>query len=545
MTISYLRNYIFPLFFILPFITSGQINYSSILDNYFIEGLPNSPGFHLSIIKNGKLVYSKNQGLSDLEHGISITSKSVFNIASLSKQFTAFSIYLLEDKGSLELDDKIHKYFDGLPEYMSQITINDLIHHTSGIRDHVVLAMLAGHNVFSDNIPENLLMDMIKRQSSLEFEPGTKFSYSNSGYLLLAKIVETVSGQKFSEFTTEEIFQPLNMNSTLFMDNNKVIITNRAFAYSKNENGHYENSFSINERVGAGGLYTSGEDFAKWIENIKKNRLGINKQRVQKRLLEQHNLKNGKLNRYAGGLFISKYKDNVRISHNGSSGGYRSSFLYFPDEDLSIYAFSNASDFSLNLLKIVDLFLFEDIPESGKSDAHDFKKFSQEKLKQYEGVFKLSSGYVLLIQVKDEHLYYTISGNGANIILPLNDNMFVDPNTGIKIKINTENIDNKKATIIYPTMSMPESEALNKAFSDQDYLKLFEGNFYNSDLDRSYEIIREGDHLDIQIDGKSINKIYGVDKNEFHGGGMTILFTNNDTYELNTGRIKKLLFKRI
>ncbi|UCH98781.1 MAG: serine hydrolase, partial [Candidatus Aminicenantes bacterium] len=176
-----------------------------------------SPGCALAIIKDGKIIYKRGYGMADLERDVPITSKSVFDIASTSKQFVAMSIVLLAEEGKLSLDDDIRQHIPGMPDYGNKITIRHLVHHTSGIRDYCDLMYLAGMP-FENDYPEAQIIELIARQKELNFKPGDKHLYSNTGYFLLGEIVKRVSGKSLNEFTKEKIFKPLGMKITHFYD---------------------------------------------------------------------------------------------------------------------------------------------------------------------------------------------------------------------------------------------------------------------------------------------------------------------------------------
>ena len=225
---------------------------------------PGSPGCALAIARGGKIVYAKGYGLANLEQEVPITPRTVFDIGSTSKQFTASSILLLEKEGKLSVDDDVRKYIPELPDYGKKITILNLLNHTSGIRDYLTLFELAGVYVDSVTTDEDALA-IITRQKSLNFAPGSEYLYSNSGYFLLSVIVKRVSGKSLPEFAAKNIFTPLGMTQTLYRDKHTQLVPNRALAYDANEAG---TGFSFNvsyfEQTGDGAVHTYVEDILKW-----------------------------------------------------------------------------------------------------------------------------------------------------------------------------------------------------------------------------------------------------------------------------------------
>jgi len=192
---------------------------------------PGSPGCALSVIEDGRITYARGYGMADLDHTVPIKPNTVFHVASMSKQFTAASILLLAQEGKLSLDDPVRKYVPELPDFGTPITIGELIHHTSGLRDQWDLLGLAGWRYSLDLITDEDVLSVISRQKDLNFAPGTRHLYSNTGYTLLAQIVKRVSGQSLREFTTERIFSPLGMKNTHFRDDHAEIVKNMAYGY--------------------------------------------------------------------------------------------------------------------------------------------------------------------------------------------------------------------------------------------------------------------------------------------------------------------------
>ena len=220
-----------------------------------------TPGCALAVVKDGRILYERGYGMADLDHNVPITPATVFHVASMSKQFTAASIVLLAQEGKLSLDDPVRKYIPELPDFGIPITIRQLIHHTSGLRDQWDLLGLAGWRYSLDLITDDDVLAVMSRQRDLNFPPGTRHLYSNTGYTLLAQIVKRVSGQSFREFTTSHIFQPLQMNNTRFRDDHAEVIKNIAYGYQPAQNA-FLISITNFDTVGATSLLTTVEDLA-------------------------------------------------------------------------------------------------------------------------------------------------------------------------------------------------------------------------------------------------------------------------------------------
>ena len=232
-----------------------------------------SPGCALSVMKDGKIIYERGYGMADLDHNVPITPTTVFHVASMSKQFVAASILMLARQGKLSLDDPARKYIPELPDFGTPITIRELMHHTSGLRDQWDLLGLSGWRYSQDLITNDDVLYVVSHQKELNFPPGTKHLYSNTGYTLLGEIVKRVSGQSLRGFTTTSIFQPLEMKNTHFRDDHAEIVKNIAYGYTPDKDT-FKLSVTNFDTVGATSLMTTVEDLALWDENFYNSRVG-------------------------------------------------------------------------------------------------------------------------------------------------------------------------------------------------------------------------------------------------------------------------------
>ena len=301
-----------------------------------------SPGCALGVYRDGKMLYAKGYGLANIEESVQITPQSVFDIGSTSKQFTAASILLLEKQGKLSVSDDVRKYIPELPSYGQKITILNLLNHTSGLRDYLALMELAGINIDSVTTDADALA-LIDRQKALNFTPGSEWLYSNTGFFLLSVIVQRASGKTLREFSTENIFAPLEMTHTLYRDNHAALISNRALAYDEREDkSGYTLNVSYFEQTGDGAVHTSVEDLLKWDENFYSPRVGGKE--FLSEIQERGKLNDGKVLEYAKGLFIQDYRGLHTVSHGGAWGGYRAELLRFPDQHFSVACLCNVAN---------------------------------------------------------------------------------------------------------------------------------------------------------------------------------------------------------
>ncbi len=300
---------------------------------------PGSPGCAVAIYKDGKIEYERGYGLASLEHDLPITPASVFYLGSVSKQFTAFAAALAIKDGKLSVDDPIRKHLPELPEYTSKITVRHLIHHTSGLRDYNTLLAIAGRR--GDEAFDNAtVLRITARQKGLNFEPGAEYLYSNTGYTLLATIVERATKTPFAQFAATRIFEPLGMTVTHFHTDETRLVPLRAFAFSRRGEAIVLDTPN-NERAGAGGVFSSVRDLHHWDENFYTARVGGRD--VIEMVQTPGKLNDGTSLTYAWGLTVGKYRGARVVEHGGSLGGYRAHLMRFPDAHYSLAALCNLS----------------------------------------------------------------------------------------------------------------------------------------------------------------------------------------------------------
>jgi CubicO group peptidase (beta-lactamase class C family) len=308
-----------------------------ILSRY--QGPNPTPGCAVGVVRDGALAFASGYGYADLEHAVRITPRTSFYLASLSKQFTAMSIVLLEQDGKLTLDDDIRQWIELSDSITQRISIRHLLSHTSGLNDYFTLLALQG---WSSDEPwtETQLLDLVRRQPRLSARPGDQFLYSNTGYALLGVIVRRVSGMPLREFAARRIFTPLGMTSTRFRDDHRSLIPDRALAYDPAGSGFRLNVPEM-DVVGDGGAYSTVEDLARWDANFETGIVG-GKAGVAK-LQQPGALNSGTVTGYAMGLTLSVLGASPTVSMSGSYGGYASSYVRVPDIRVSVVALCNTS----------------------------------------------------------------------------------------------------------------------------------------------------------------------------------------------------------
>jgi len=312
------------------------------IDSLFAKwNTANSPGCTIGIVRNDSLIYSKGYGLANLEYGVPNTSETIFHMASISKQFTAWSIILLAKQGKLSLEDDVRKWLPWFPDLKTKITIQHLLNHTSGIRDQWQLLAISGTRL-DDVITQEQVVKILSKQQALNFNPGEKYSYSNSGFTMLAEIIKSVTGQTLRQFTDSAIFKPLGMNHTHFHDDYTEIEKNRAYSYNRTDSAHFTNSILSYSNAGATSLFTNIPDLSKWVMQFTNNKPG--NQQLVSMLTQKGKLSSGKELSYANGIVSDTYRGWRQYSHGGADAGYRTYLSVLPDLKMGFMVFSNLGD---------------------------------------------------------------------------------------------------------------------------------------------------------------------------------------------------------
>ena len=352
-----------------------------------------SPGCAVGVAHGDAPPFFRAYGMADLEHAVPNAPATIFEAGSVSKQFTAAAVVLLALDGQISLDDDIRKYIPEVPVYEWPVTIRHMLTHTSGLRDWGSVAGLSGWGRGARVHTHDHVLDIVGRQSALNFRPGHEYSYSNTGYNLLAILVDRVTGVPFAEFTRRRIFEPLGMADTQWRDDHTRIVARRAQAY-----GTRGATFVIDmpfENVhGNGGLLTTVGDLLVWNASLESGKLG------GARFLEMMHdvgvLNDGSKITYAAGLVVDTYRAWPEVSHTGATAGYRAFLARYPQQDLSVALLCNVGNANPGALghQVADVFLpaataVAEPPASEESDAAQTSPFRPrpELLPEYAGTY--------------------------------------------------------------------------------------------------------------------------------------------------------------
>ncbi|MFZ4620720.1 MAG: serine hydrolase domain-containing protein [Bacteroidota bacterium] len=335
--------------------STQQLTTEQSIDNIMAEyAKPGAPGASVLVMDHDSIVFTKSYGLASVKGNIPVTPATNFRLASVTKQFTAMSIMMLQEQGKLSYEDKILKFFPDFPLYGKDITVRNLLNHTSGLID------------YEDFVPDTqtyqvLDADCLKlmfKAESLYFAPGTRYRYSNTGYALLALIVEKSSGKRYADFVKENVFAKAGMTTSVAFENGISTVANRAFGHSLSADAWTETDQSNTSAVlGDGGIYSNVEDMSRWISTLWK--FTLISEKSQKNAWSDAQLNDGTSIDYGMGWHTETYRGIRHPHHAGSTRGFRNHILVFPNDKSMVVILTNRNQGEpiIEAKKIADLML--------------------------------------------------------------------------------------------------------------------------------------------------------------------------------------------
>jgi CubicO group peptidase (beta-lactamase class C family) len=377
------------------------------------------PGCALGVSRGGRVVYEHGYGMANLETGTPITPSSIFHVASVSKQFTAMAIMLLARDGKLSVDDDIRKYLPELPDYGTRITIRHLLTHTSGLRDQWELLALARGRFEENRITEADIMDIVPRQTALNFTPGAEYLYSNTGFTLLGVIVKRVSGKSLRDFADERIFKPLGMTSTHFHDDYTMLVRGRTSAYAP-RGGGWRVSIPNFDTYGATSLFTTVGDLLKWEANLDTPTVGDRALIAQ--MESRTPLTTGDTSNYGFGLAMDRYRGTRVVGHGGADAGYRSDVQRYPELGLATVVLCNAATANPGQLgrRVADAYLGSALSAVQADVTSQGISVSADRLRRRAGVYlQPRTQQVVELAMRDGHL--VLGQPGGPVLVPISD----------------------------------------------------------------------------------------------------------------------------
>jgi len=536
---------------------TNQLDKIEAVDNLFKKwNNSSSPGVAIGIIQDGELLYSKGYGLANLEHNIPNSPQIAFNIGSNTKQFTAACIVLLSQQGKLDLNQSLSSIYPDFPEYAKNITIKNLLYHTSGLRDYAQITYLSGLRP-DDYYNDDDILKWIKSQKELNYPTGEQYLYCNSGYWLLGQIVKKMSGMSLANFAKKEIFEPLGMTNTHFLDNNTMVIKQRASGYSPSRSGDFRNISSTLEHTGDRGIYTTVEDMKKWDDEFYNRK--ILKDNFWELMTTQGVLNDEETIDYAFGLEMKKHKGLKTIDHGGRVPGFWSNIIRFPEQRFSVIVFTNTSGANATPLgyQIADIFLkekFKAPTEDNKPEREiKFIKLSNEILEKYEASYwNNDEKFSRKVFLKNDTLMFQRGPRSIHPLAPIASNEFkvLDTPPFIKAFVKFEKTDNNYLLNITTNdvKGNPMEVYTPVVYSTND-LQSFLGKYYSEEINTYYEFKMEEERIRLYLNGRKTVLLRHVRDELFTSPMCDFQFVksgqNIQGVKISTPRVKNLSFVRV
>jgi CubicO group peptidase (beta-lactamase class C family) len=448
-----------------------------------------SPGLAVAVVRDGKVLLVRGYGLASIEHNVRITPSTVFDAASLAKQFTGLAVAMLVSDGRIKLSDDIRKHIPQFPTHGRSITVAHLLHHTGGLRDWTGVLRVGGWQP-GDAISHNDILTMARNQRGLNFDPGAEHMYSNTGYNLLADLVQQVTKQSFRAWTEERIFRPLGMSNTRFREDHTEVIAARASGYKVARGGKYGNMPNNLAASGSSSLFTSVEDLARWMLNFKDARVGG--PAAMSLMLTQGTLNDGTVIPYAFGVQHGRYGGLPLLTHSGSWASFRSCLMYFPQQKFGVVVLANSDapqfDAQNAAAKIVNIFLKQEfIPMS--PDSGRIVDLPPATLDYYVGRYRLGPGWYAHITRVGSTLWSEVVNESAAELAPRSEQEFWVASYGATMVFRRGD-DGKVTHLEYHGKRAPkvgEAGALSPAQASE-----YAGHYESEELDTSYRVAVRG-----------------------------------------------------
>jgi CubicO group peptidase (beta-lactamase class C family) len=500
-----------------------------------------TPGLVVGIVQKGKLIFSKGYGLANISYSIPNDPKMVYNIGSVSKQFLGYAFAMLHVEGVLNIDDPVNKYLEDWPEFEHKVTLRHLLTHTSGYREAYTMSVLAGRIIGVDRLSREECLDVVRKQPQLEFAPGSRWSYNSTAWVILAEILEKVTGDPADKWVETQILQKIQMDNTQIESFVGEVIYNAAESYSYAEEQGYTNEESNRAIFGAAEVYTSIQDLVQWINNYRTAEIGG--KAVNDLFFDPFILSNGTNSEYALGIFNSTYRGLRRYNHTGGHEAFITDLSYFPDQDLGIITISNFSrDGRLSGSKIADV-LLEEFMSPQDIKKRSIVKIKKDKLEQFTGLY-LNTNLNGTINLTIENDTLTI--NDRDKLIPATQNTFWLNGGDDVIKI--ERLSDEKTELT--GLNGSTFTRVDNWNPDESELTDFKGDYYSDELETTYHVVIKDKKLTINHRWLGDLHLVPISKDFFNTdwGFHVHFFRNGDgkisKLSMNSSRTLNVVFDR-
>jgi len=445
---------------------------------------PDVPGAAVAVVLDGKPLLVKGYGSADLEHGTPSTAKTLFDAASLAKQFTAAAVLMLEADGKISLQDEVRRHIPEFPDFGRPVTIRHLLYHTSGLRDYGGLVQMSGGRM-DDPITSRDVLKLVSRQRELNFPPGTEFAYSNAGYVVLAEIVARAGGQRFGDWTRARLFAPLGMKETFFRDDLTDTRAEAVCSYSRTAGGRFERAPNNGAVPGPGSLFISAADLALWLAAQQANAPAGD---LWSRMALPGTLDDGRPLHYAAGLIIGRYRGLPILYHSGGWAGFRGETVLFPEQKLAVavLSYNSAVDPTSISRQISGIYLEGKFPSPQAAPAPPAVEAAV--LDSYVGRYWLDGEQTIQITRREGHLYSQVGGTMVIEIFAESPEVFAYRVADVKIQFHRSPAGEvSKLTFWQGAYAMPAERLSAETWTPSD-LAEYCGTYRSEELETTLEV---------------------------------------------------------
>ncbi len=517
-----------------------------------------TPGGVVGIVQDGELIFSKAFGLASLEYDVPNTTSTIFNIASVSKQFTAYSMVLLEQQEKLSIDDDVRKYLPEVPDFGTTITIRHLLTHTSGLRNFQNLLGIAGWRP-GESMTNDDLLRFISRQRELNFPVGEEYLYCNSGFVLVTFIVERLTGQSFQDWTRENIFEPLGMTNTGYREDMEIIHKKSATSYSTQDDGTYRQPLKYWTYMGNGNVYTTAGDMAKWVNNFSSGTLG-GMEGIQ-RLTEPGILNNGDTLTYGLGIGVSTHRGLDRYSHGGSVGGYRSNFAFYPEINTGFIVFSNFSSANPGgkNAQIIEFYLADQFKEPKEESKPRYPQLNEPVeldiavFNEYTGEYFVEGVKLKVYEKEGNMMAQAIDYTPEMMLMAASDTSFYVPFANISLYMLRGKDDRPDRVVVVRGDDVMVGTKSNPELKAPDKLKSYTGTYYSPEVDTRFVLNIEDGKLIARHQRQKKVELVPLQKDFLLGDAFFLNRVKIERWQsgdirgmkVSNGRVRDLWFEKI
>lgn len=489
------------------------------------------PGLAVAVVRDGRMIFANGYGMANLEHRVRITPATVFDVASVSKQFAGLSIAMLVEQGRVRLSDDVRRYIPEMGDVGHVITIDHLVHHTSGLRDWPGSLSLAGWRM-DDVIAFDQILRFAYHQRSLNFKPGDEYTYSNTGYNLLAEVVARVSGRSFRQFTDEHIFRPLGMMHSRFHDDVAELIPNRASGYARTGAGWSSITDNL-MALGSSSLFTTVEDLAKWVANFDDPKVGG--AAAMARTRTRGTLNSGSTIPYAFGVSHGDYRGQPTVQHSGSWAQFATYVLHFPQQHAGVIVLANTGSINASAAayQVADAFLGSTLAARPLETPATAPRVdvSTATLDRYVGLYRLGPGWYVRIRRDGNTLTTQATREQASAMSARSDTSFwVD---GYRAMMSFTNAVVGPTTLVYRDRLYPRLDEQGATPSAD--LSEFTGEYASAEVGTTYHVELKDGGLVLQHYRHGTIQLTRLWKDDFGGSAW---FTRSVEFERDgAGRV--------